>query len=45
MPLTQEEKKEIIKLIIDDRTRRNEIAIAKEYYYINNPRSYVRVCL
>jgi SPP1 family phage portal protein len=37
MPLTQEEKKEIIQLIIDDRTRRNEIAIAKEYYYINNP--------
>lgn len=37
MALTAEEKKEILNYIADDQTRRKEIAIAREYYYIDNP--------
>jgi Phage portal protein, SPP1 Gp6-like. len=37
MALSEETKKKIIQLIIDDRPRRQEIAIARQYYYIDNP--------
>ena len=37
MPLTIDEKKDIMQRIIDDQPRRRQIAIAREYYYINNP--------
>lgn len=37
MPLTIDEKKDIMQRIIDDQPRRRQIAIAREYYYIDNP--------
>ena len=37
MPLTIDEKKDIMQRISDDQNRRRDIAIAREYYYINNP--------
>lgn len=37
MALTMEEKKEILNYIADDQVRRKEIAIAREYYFIDNP--------
>lgn len=37
MALTAEEKKDILNRISDDQSRRKEIGIAREYYYIDNP--------
>ncbi|NCU30374.1 phage portal protein [Candidatus Saccharibacteria bacterium] len=37
MALTVDEKKDIINRIAGDQTRRREIGIAREYYYIDNP--------
>ena len=37
MPLTLEEKKEIIDLIEQDKHRRASISVARQYYYIDNP--------
>lgn len=37
MALTMDEKKDILNRIAQDQTRRREIGIAREYYYIDNP--------
>lgn len=37
MALTPEQKKEVMELIRSDQRRREDIAMAREYYYIDNP--------
>ena len=37
MSLSLDEKKDVLQRIIDDQHRRRDIAIAREYYYIDNP--------